>query len=115
MSVSTLPTTPEIEPIFLQVLSDRKERKLSDIVHKLADDFSLTPEQLDERLPSGYKRFYTRVGYAAQNLKDQGLIIKPRYGYCQLSKRKKRGNPYMVATGDRGIPYTYPTGNSEDY
>ena len=21
----------------------------------------------------------------------------------------------MVATGDKGIPYTYPTGNSEDY
>ncbi|RKU20989.1 hypothetical protein C6499_22480 [Candidatus Poribacteria bacterium] len=29
-------------------------------------------------------------------------------------KRGKRGTP-MVATGDRGIPYTYPTGNSEDY
>ena len=26
----------------------------------------------------------------------------------------KWGAP-MVATGDRGIPYTYPTGDSEDY
>ena len=29
-------------------------------------------------------------------------------------KRSKWGAP-MVATGDRGIPYTYPTGDSEDY
>lgn len=31
-------------------------------------------------------------------------------------RRKSRnfGVP-MVATGDSGVPYTYPTGNSEDY
>ena len=30
------------------------------------------------------------------------------------SKSNKWGAP-MVATGNRGIPYTYPTGDSEDY
>ena len=30
------------------------------------------------------------------------------------SKSNKWGAP-MVATGDNGRPYTYPTGNSEDY
>ena len=30
------------------------------------------------------------------------------------SKRNKWSAP-MVATGNRGTPYTYPTGNSEDY
>ncbi len=29
-------------------------------------------------------------------------------------KSSKWGAP-MVVTGDKGIPYTYPTGNSEDY
>lgn len=32
----------------------------------------------------------------------------------KLRKSSKRGAP-MVATGGKGIPYTYPTGNSEDY
>ena len=30
------------------------------------------------------------------------------------SKSSKFGAP-MVATGNKGRPYTYPTGNSEDY
>ena len=30
------------------------------------------------------------------------------------SKSNKWGAP-MVATGNKGTPYTYPTGNSEDY
>ena len=46
--------------------------------------------------------------------------VKSRKPISQQKKRKKRrksskwGAP-MVATGGRGIPYTYPTGNSEDY
>ena len=46
--------------------------------------------------------------------------IKSSKPTSQQKKRKKRRNSSncgapMVATGDRGIPYTYPTGNSEDY
>ncbi|MDE0326108.1 MAG: hypothetical protein OXN27_19490 [Candidatus Poribacteria bacterium] len=30
-------------------------------------------------------------------------------------KNSSKWGPPMVATGDDGIPYTYPNGNSEDY
>ena len=84
MPVSDLPNRPEIQPLLLEILSDRKVHKFSDIVDKLAKHFSLTAKQLDERSSSGRKRFYTRVGYAVQTLKDENLIIKPERGYCQL-------------------------------
>lgn len=86
MPVSDLPTTAEIEPVFLLILSDRKVHKFSDVVDELAERFSLTAEELDERTPSGQKRFYLRVGYAGQNLKGEGLIVRPQRGYCQLKK-----------------------------
>ena len=84
MPVSTLPNIPEFKPVFLEILSDGEEHKLRDIADKIAVHFSLTPEELNERLPSGYNRFYTRVSYTSQALKDEGLIIKPKRGYCQL-------------------------------
>ena len=34
------------------------------------------------------------------------------------SRKRRKGNKWgapMVATGGKGTPYTYPTGNSEDY
>ena len=46
--------------------------------------------------------------------------VKPRQPTSRRKKSKKSrksskwGAP-MVATGDRGIPYPYPTGDSEDY
>lgn len=43
--------------------------------------------------------------------------VKSRQPTSRGKKRRKSskfGAP-MVATGDRGTPYTYPTGNFEDY
>ena len=43
--------------------------------------------------------------------------VKSRQSTSRRKKRRKsnRFGVPMVATGGRGIPYTYPTGNSEDY
>lgn len=84
MPVSTLPNIPEFKPVFLEILSDGEEHKLRDIADKIAVHFSLTSEELNEKLPSGYNRFYARVRYTSQTLKDEELIIKPKRGYCQL-------------------------------
>ncbi len=84
MPVSTLPNIPEFRHVFLEILSDGEAHKLRDIADKIAVHFSLTPEELNEKVPSGGNRFYARVRYTSQTLKDEGLIIKPKWGYCQL-------------------------------
>ena len=84
MPVSTLPNIPEFKSVFLEILSDGEAHKLRDIADKIAVHFSLTPEQLNEKVPCGDNRFHTRVRYTSQTLKDEGLIIKPKWGYCQL-------------------------------
>ena len=87
MPVSNLPTSNDIEQPLLTLLSDGKAHRFGDIVDKLADHFSLTDEELDERLPSGYKRFYHRCGRAMQDLKLAGFVESPRRAYWKIAKR----------------------------
>ena len=81
MPVSNLPTSNDIEQPLLTLLSDGTELRFGDIVDKLADHFSLTEEELDERLPSGYKRFYHRCSRAMLGLKLAGFVESPRRAY----------------------------------
>ena len=53
MAISTLPTSKEIEQPLLELLSDGKERRWRDIVDELADHFSVTDKELDERADFG--------------------------------------------------------------
>ena len=53
MAVSNLPTKNEIHQPLLALLSDGKEHRWSDIVEKLAEHFSLTDTELNERVPNG--------------------------------------------------------------
>ena len=72
MTVSNLPASKEIEQPLLALLSDGKEHRWRDIVDKLADHFSLTDKELDERYPkSGQKIFYHRCRFAIQDLKEK--------------------------------------------
>ena len=52
-------------------------------------------------------------------MKDKKSVKSSKPTSQQKKRRKRRksskwGAP-MVTTGGKGIPYTYPTGNSEDY
>ena len=87
MAISNLPTREEIHQPLLQLLSDGKEHRWSDIVEKLADHFSITDEELNERVPSGHKRFYHRCSFAMQDLKKEGLVGSPRRAYWKITKR----------------------------
>lgn len=87
MAVSNLPMRNEIHQPILILLSDGKERRLSDIVSKLAEHFSLTDKELNERVPSGHKRFYHRCSFAMQDLKAEDLVESPRRGYWKITKR----------------------------
>ena len=87
MPVSNLPTSNEIKQPLLTLLSDGNEHRFGDIVDKLADHFSLTDKELDERLPSGYKRFYHRCSRAMLDMKLAGFVESPRRAYWKITKR----------------------------
>ena len=87
MAISNLPTRNEIHQPLLALLSDGKEHRWRDIVDKLADHFSLTDKEINESVPSGYKRFYHRCSYAMQDLKLEGFVESPRRGYWKITKR----------------------------
>lgn len=59
----------------LVVLADGQERSVQAIRHTLANQFELTAEDLEERLPSGRDRTYrNRVGWALTHLKGAAVI-----------------------------------------
>ena len=96
MAVSNLPTRKEIHQPILDLLSDGKERRWRDIVEKLAEHFSLTDKELNERVPSGHKRFSHRCSFAMQDLKAEDLVESPRREYWKITKRgttTKSDNP----------------------
>ena len=87
MAVSNVPTRKEIHQPLLALLSDGEEHRWSDIVEKLADHFSLTDKELNERVPSGHKRFYHRCSFAMQDLKKEGLVESSRREYWKITKQ----------------------------
>jgi len=54
-------------------------------VNVLADRFSLTDTDLEERLPSGQKRFYHRCAFARFDLKSQVFVESPRREYWKIT------------------------------
>ena len=87
MPVSSLPTSREIEPDLLELLGDVKAWRTKDVVDALADHYSLTGPDIEERLPGGLRRFYHRCNFAKQDLKEAGLVGSAGYGYWQITKR----------------------------
>ena len=87
MAISNLPTKNEIHQPILDLLSDGKEHRWSDIVEKLAAHFSLTNTELNEEVPSGHKRFYHRCSFAMQDLKNDGFVESPKRAHWKITKR----------------------------
>ena len=87
MAISNLPTRNEIHQPLLDLLSDGKEHRWSDIVEKLAAHFSLTDTELNEKVPSGQKRFYHRCSFAIQDLKKKGFVESPKRAHWKITKR----------------------------
>jgi hypothetical protein len=64
------------------------ERPIAEVRAALAAKFSLTPEELAQRLPSGLaKTFDNRVGWAATYLYRVGLLVRPRRSVYAITKR----------------------------
>lgn len=72
----------------LQLCSDMKERQLRDAIEALAVPFKLTPEELNEMLPSGQQAVFTnRVAWARTYLKKAGLLENTRRSFFKITQR----------------------------
>jgi restriction system protein len=84
-------TIPDFQMIMLPLLriaSDGTEHQMRAVVEMLAEEFSLTGEELSQLLPSGKQAiFFNRTGWARTYLKQAGLIESPRRGVILITSR----------------------------
>ena len=83
-------TIPDYQTLMLPVLRSAAvgEARIGDVISKLADELSLTPEERAEMLPNGrITLFANRVHWAKTYLKQAGLVSLTRRGYFQLTDR----------------------------
>lgn len=80
---------PDFQSVMLPLLKlteDRQEHSLGRAVESLAEDFSLTEEEMAELIPSGRQaKFKNRVGWASTYLKKAGLLQATRRGYFKIT------------------------------
>src|SRR5690606_28125615 len=82
---------PDFQTCMLPLLrfaADGAEYQLKDAATKLAGEFKLTDDELNEFLPSGQQPvFINRLGWARSYMKKAGLLSNPRRGYFQITER----------------------------
>ncbi|KAB7683160.1 restriction endonuclease [Plesiomonas shigelloides] len=75
---------------FLEVVNaaNGREVKLRDIINRIAENFQLTQEELQERLPSGKQTVLdNRIGWARTYLAKAGLIEVTRRAHFVITER----------------------------
>lgn len=81
---------PDYQTLMLPLLKftgDQKEHSVSDAIEYLAKEFKLTPDELNEWLPSkSQKLFYNRVYWAKAYLKMAGLVTNIRRSYFKVTQ-----------------------------
>jgi restriction system protein len=81
---------PDFQTVMLPLLQDLAsgERTGQQTLDALAAHFSLTPEELAIRLPSGKQsKFTNRIAWAKSHMKAAGLVTSPRRGIYCLTER----------------------------
>lgn len=94
---------PDYETIMLPLLKsleDRKEHSLRDAVSFISDQFNLTEDERNEKLPSGGQTvIYNRVGWARTYMSKAGLIARTKRGAFKITERgldALRANPKEI-------------------
>ncbi len=85
-----IPKYDELMMPVLEVLSDRKEHRITEIVDILGKKLKLTKEELAEKISSGSNKFAGRVGWARTYLKAAKLIDSPKRAYFVINKRGEK-------------------------
>lgn len=82
---------PDFQTIMRPLLalhSDGQEHPATSLRAQLAEQLELTPEDREERLPSGRQpKFDNRVGWATTYLFQTGLLERPRRGVTRVTPR----------------------------
>ncbi|MDW2876816.1 MULTISPECIES: restriction endonuclease [Bacillaceae] len=79
------PTPSEFTIPYLNILSDRKIRHVSEINEALADFFSIQGQQKEIYLHSGDSKFKIRARYARRELQVAGLLEQPEQNTYQIT------------------------------
>jgi restriction system protein len=96
----SLPTYEDFMAPLLFAIADGREHRLRDLYFPLARSFSLTDDQIAQRLPSGLQRIVdNRIGWARTYLLKAGLIASPKRGFISITDRGQdvlRENPREI-------------------
>lgn len=84
-----LPCYDEIHWPLLNLITYRKIYSLKEAVNILAEEFGLTNEELNERVPSGVKKFYSQISFSKMLLIRAGLISKDIKPFTVTTKARK--------------------------
>jgi len=84
----TIPVFQQIMLPLLQLLQDKQEHSLRQVIDSLTNQFNLTEEEQHELLPSGKQAIFdNRVGWARTHLKKAGLLESTRRGFFRITDR----------------------------
>jgi restriction system protein len=84
----TIPVFQQITLPLLQLLEDKQEHSLRQIIDSLISQFNVTQQEQHELLPSGKQAIFdNRVGWARTYLKKAGLIESTRRGFFRITDR----------------------------
>lgn len=82
---------PDYETIMLpllQLVSDGREHSIDEAALHIANVFKLTPEEREQRIPSGQSTYLkNRTGWARTYLKKAGLLSAPKRGFIGITER----------------------------
>ncbi|MER8803066.1 restriction endonuclease [Mesorhizobium sp. M0998] len=95
-------TIPDYQSLMLPVLrlAAEGEKRVVDVVDRIADEFELTQEEREEMLPSGRQRvLHNRIHWAKFYMSKAGLITSPRRGRfiaTSAGRELLAGNPQRI-------------------
>ena len=85
-----IPPFNQIKAPALQFFADGKPHRVKEVFEALAPHFHLTPEELDELLPSGtQRRWHNRANWACYDLYRAGLLGQLKKGVYQITDAGK--------------------------
>ena len=103
---------PDYETLMLplvQFASDGKEHSLEEVAEHLAIQFNLTPEEREQRIPSGQSTYIkNRTGWARTYLKKAGLLSSPKRGVVQITDRGREVLSRKPTRIDRALLEQFP-------
>lgn len=95
----SIPKMDDLILPILRILSDETEHRLNEITSTLATQFHLSLNDLEERLPSGDKKFANRVRWAKAHINAAKLIQPTRKACFVITERGKQAlkdNPKQI-------------------